>query len=140
MQLLDGHDMPVILVLCCAGRASSSGGWGVNPNGIDTDRFTPDRNAGLRCRRSWGVPEDSLAIGLVGRLDRIKDHETFLRAAAILARSRSDVRFVCIGGGPDHYLRELRLLAGHLGLTNRVVWLGSYKDMSPPSHLEPVQH
>ena len=102
----------------------------VIPNGIDTDRFTPDRNAGLRCRRSWGVPENSLAIGLVGRLDRIKDHETFLRAASILARSRSDVRFVCIGGGPDHYLRELRLLADQLGLANRVVWLGSYNDMS----------
>ena len=102
----------------------------VIPNGIDTDRFIPDRNERLRCRRSWGVLEDSLVIGLVGRLERIKDHETFLRAAAILARSRSDARFVCVGGGPDHYLNELRHLAGHLGLTNQVVWLGSLRDMS----------
>jgi len=102
----------------------------VIPNGIDTERFTPDRQARLRCRAAWGVPEGSLAIGLVGRLDRIKDHGTFLRAAAILASSRADARFVCVGGGPDDYLRELRLLAGQLGLRNRVVWLGSLTDMS----------
>lgn len=98
-------------------------------NGIDTTRFTPDQKAGLRYRASWGVPEKSLAIGLVGRLDRIKDHGTFLRAAAIFARSRADAKFVCIGSGPDDYLRELRQLATQLGLTDRLIWRGSVTDM-----------
>jgi glycosyltransferase involved in cell wall biosynthesis len=101
----------------------------VIPNGIDTRRFAPDRESGLKCRASWGIPDRSLVIGLVGRLNRMKDHETFLRAAAIFAHSRGDVKFVCIGGGPDNYLGELRRLVAQLGLTDRVIWLGSLTDM-----------
>jgi glycosyltransferase involved in cell wall biosynthesis len=101
----------------------------VIPNGIDTDRFAPDRKAGLRCRASWGVPSSSLVIGVVGRLARIKDHGTFLRAAAIFSRSRADTRFVCIGSGPDDYLRELRQLGAVLGLSKKVIWLGSVTEM-----------
>jgi glycosyltransferase involved in cell wall biosynthesis len=93
-------------------------------NGIDTTHFAPDLKAGLRLRASWQVPEDSLLIGIVGRLDPIKDHPTFLRAAAILAGSRPDVRFVCIGGGPEEYARCLRNLADDLGLCDKVIWPG----------------
>ena len=101
----------------------------VIPNGIDTDRFAPDPEEGLRCRATWGVHSSSLAIGIVGRLDRIKDHETFLRAAAIFSRSRADTRFICVGSGPDEYLRELRQLAAVLGLSDKMIWLGSLKEM-----------
>jgi glycosyltransferase involved in cell wall biosynthesis len=100
-------------------------------NGIDTTRFTPDRKAGLRYRASWRVPGNSFVIGLAGRLDRMKDHETFLRAAAIFASSRSDAKFVCIGGGPGNYLKELRHLAAQLGLTDRLIWVGSLTAMTP---------
>ncbi len=60
----------------------------------------------------------------------MKDHQTFLRAATIFARSRADARFVCVGGGPAGYLRELRALAEQLGLTDKVLWPGFVNDMS----------
>jgi glycosyltransferase involved in cell wall biosynthesis len=101
----------------------------VIPNGIDTERFVPDRQSGLRCRALWRVPDDSFVVGLVGRLDRLKDHGTFLRAAAIFARNQADAKFVCIGGGPDDYLAELHQVTAQLGLSNRVLWLGSLNDM-----------
>jgi glycosyltransferase involved in cell wall biosynthesis len=101
----------------------------VIPNGIDTQRFTPNRQAGLECRASWGIHQGSLAIGLVGRLDRVKDHGIFLRAAEIFSQSGTDAKFVCIGGGPDDYLRELRQLAAGLGLSDKVIWTGSLTDM-----------
>jgi glycosyltransferase involved in cell wall biosynthesis len=103
----------------------------VIPNGIDTERFVPDRQSGLRYRALWGVPDDSFVVGLVARLNRMKDHGTFLRAAAIFARSRADAKFVCIGGGPDDYLAELRQVTTQLGLSNRVLWLRSLNDMCP---------
>jgi len=100
-------------------------------NGIDTTHFAPDLKAGLRLRASWQVPEGSILIGIVGRLDPIKDHPTFLRAAAILAGSRPDVRFVCIGGGPEEYARDLKNLAYDLGLRDKVIWPGFItKDMA----------
>jgi glycosyltransferase involved in cell wall biosynthesis len=59
----------------------------------------------------------------------MKDHPTFLHAAAIVAKSRPDARFVVIGGGPERYSRELRALAGQLGIPDRIVWTGIIGDM-----------
>ena len=36
---------------------------------------------------------------------------------------------MCIGGGPDDYLRELRQLAAGFGLSDKVIWPGSLTDM-----------
>jgi glycosyltransferase involved in cell wall biosynthesis len=55
----------------------------VVPNGIDIDRFKPDHSAGLRVRDEWGIDEKTVSIGLIGRLDPMKDHTTFLQAVKI---------------------------------------------------------
>jgi len=69
-------------------------------------------------------------IGLVGRFDAKKDHGTFLHAAAIAARERDALRFVCVGDGPAADRRGLEALAQGLGLGDRVVWVGFRRDMS----------
>jgi glycosyltransferase involved in cell wall biosynthesis len=104
----------------------------VIPNGIDTQRFHPDRSLGRLLRTEWRVNESTRLIGIVGRLDHVKDHVTFLRAAANVAQLRNDVRFVCIGEGPDDYRNQLIKLAGDLGLTERLVWAGALSDMRAP--------
>lgn len=101
----------------------------VIPNGIDTETYRPDRGLGCSLREEWGIGEDQMLIGLVARLDPMKDHETFLRAAAQLAAQRADVRFACVGGG-DPVLRESQQALGReLGLANRLVWAGARQDM-----------
>lgn len=99
------------------------------PNGIDTDRYRPDSMAGRAVRGEWGVPDGALLVGHVGRLDPMKDHETFLRAAALLAGQRTDARFVCVGGGDPAEARRLEGLAADLGLADRLVWAGARQDM-----------
>jgi glycosyltransferase involved in cell wall biosynthesis len=96
----------------------------VIPNGVDTERFAVDRASGSRLRASWRVPKGCLLIGIVGRLDPMKDHQTFLRAAAILAKHRADARFVCIGAGLERYTSDLKIWAGELGLGEKVIWPG----------------
>ena len=58
----------------------------VIPNGIDTEHFKPDAAARERIRAEWGIAEKEMLIGLVARLDPMKDHPTFFHAAAMLAR------------------------------------------------------
>jgi glycosyltransferase involved in cell wall biosynthesis len=99
------------------------------PNGIDTRRFHPDRRSGKPLRAAWNVQDDMLLIGLAGRLDPMKDHETFLAAAALLAASRDDVRFVCVGDGPEAYRRFLRERSEALGVAERVIWVSATGDM-----------
>ncbi|MBU1611031.1 MAG: glycosyltransferase, partial [Proteobacteria bacterium] len=99
------------------------------PNGIDTKRFQPCPADGTRLRKQWNIPATSLLVGLPARLDPMKDHPTFLKAAYQLARNREGLRFVCVGGGPKSFERTLRTLASDLGLTDRLVWAGSREDM-----------
>jgi glycosyltransferase involved in cell wall biosynthesis len=102
----------------------------VIPNGIDTNRFAPSQEARERFRRGWGISSDERLIGLVGRIDPMKDHPTFLKAAALLARDRHDLRVVCVGDGPTDYLRELQGLASQLGLDDRLQWVPSQTHMT----------
>ena len=101
----------------------------VIPNGVDTARFAPDPKAGAALRASWRMPAGSLVIGIVGRLDPMKDHSTFLRAAARFASVRPDARFVCIGDGSRRYFEHLRSLADQCGIHEKVLWTGFLKDM-----------
>lgn len=101
----------------------------VIPNGIDTERFKPDVAAREHIRTEWGIAERELLIGLVARLDPMKDHPTFLRAAAILAQERPDVRFVCVGDGSEPYKSELYHQANELRLDGRLIWASARHDM-----------
>jgi glycosyltransferase involved in cell wall biosynthesis len=96
-------------------------------NGIDTAAYRPDGEARARVRAEWNIEPEQKLIGLVARIDPIKDHPTFLRAAAILSSLRRDPRFVCVGDGPTDYARELRRTAASLGV--EVLWAGARRDM-----------
>lgn len=97
-------------------------------NGIDTERFRPARGDRQRLRAEWNVGEEEVLIGLVGRLDPMKGHASFLRAAAILLGQRSNVRFVCVGDGPTDFRANLIRLGKELGLHDRLIWAGGRSD------------
>jgi len=96
-------------------------------NGIDTATYRPDPLDAARVRAQWKIEKGQRLIGLVARLDPMKDHPNFLRAAAILSRERPDARFVCVGGGSEAYARDMRELAASLGI--EVLWAGARTDM-----------
>ena len=102
----------------------------VIPNGIDINRFVPSAESRARVRQQWGVSAGEKLIGLVGRLDPMKDHQTFLEAASMLARERGDVRFVCVGDGPAVYRQELQGVATRFGLDGRLLWMPGQAHMT----------
>ncbi len=101
----------------------------VIPNGIDVQRFQPDRAAGVAVRDGWQVNPEEILIGMIGRFDPRKDHPTFLRAAAAVADRYPQVRFVCMGHGPAEYLAMLQTLSAELGLGDRLIWSPARQDM-----------
>jgi sugar transferase (PEP-CTERM/EpsH1 system associated) len=74
---------------------------GVIYNGVDTQRFAPRRETRTVVRKELGLPEESFVVGAVGRLVAIKDHQTLLKAAALLSASGIDVRVLLVGSGPE---------------------------------------
>ena len=101
----------------------------VIPNGIDTERFLPDRAAGKRMRETWGVGKNERLIGLVGRIDPMKGHPIFLEAAAQIKRKQASVRFVCVGKGETEYENSMRELAREMGLDDVLIWAGVCSNM-----------
>lgn len=99
-------------------------------NGIDTERFKPAPELRQRIRTEWGIAPDCVLIGMVARLDPKKDHDTFLRAARVVADRTSMVKFVCVGSGPKSYEQYLRATSHALGLQESVVWAGTRQDMA----------
>jgi len=101
----------------------------VLPNGFDCDRFRPSAAARTAIRRELGLASDAPLIGIVARDHPMKDHRTFLLAAAMLARQRADVHFVLAGDGVDPSNRRLGQLAVELGVGARVHLLGIRTDV-----------
>lgn len=101
----------------------------VIPNGIDAERFRPDAEAGQRVRQQWGVAPGERLIGIVARLDPVKDHATFLAAAGMLARERTGIRFACVGARPEPYRTKLETMANELSLNGRLIWAGEHPEL-----------
>jgi glycosyltransferase involved in cell wall biosynthesis len=98
-------------------------------NGIDIERFRPDTDARNRLRMEWGAGPEVMLIGLVARLDPMKDHSTFLRGFAMIAGKNVHARAVCVGDGPHSYAATLRQLVQDLGITGQVLWTGLRTDL-----------
>ena len=73
--------------------------WVLIPNGFDTAQMRPNPDARFRIRTEIGVDQDTPLIGMVGRFDRVKGHDSFLAAAALLFRLKPAARFVLVGAG-----------------------------------------
>lgn len=96
----------------------------VIPNGVDTDRFVPARESGLKRRQEFGIPEDHRVVGYLGRLHAVKGWDLFCRAAASVLRHRRDVIFVMAGPASDTEIQELHRLLNKLGIASAVRFIG----------------
>jgi glycosyltransferase involved in cell wall biosynthesis len=101
----------------------------VIPNGFDTERFRPDAAARARLRAEWGIAPDQPVLGLVARLDPMKDHATFTAAARLLLEQVPEARFVCAGDWIEPYRTRVLEVLGRSGLGERLKWYSYVRDM-----------
>ncbi len=67
------------------------------PNGVDSERFQPGDQAGLRAMH--GIPEKAFVIGNVGRFGEFKRQDMLVAAFDQLAARMPDVHLLLVGGG-----------------------------------------
>lgn len=103
--------------------------WEYIPNGIDTTELRPDEAARQTLRAELGLDEGAVAIGLSARYHPMKDHATFLAAAAELTQRRPEAVFVLVGTGIEPGNRELAAAIAAHRLGGRVHLLGERHDM-----------
>ena len=97
--------------------------------GLDLRSFEGYASRRREFRDELGISDDTVLVGIVGRLTEIKNHEFFLQSVArlkTLTPELGPVRFVVIGDGS---LREgLERQARSLGLEKDVIFAGGRKD------------
>jgi glycosyltransferase involved in cell wall biosynthesis len=98
----------------------------VIPNGVDVERFRPLATP-LGLRERIGLPATAPVAAIVAALRPEKNHELFLRAAALARTALPAARFLVIGDGA---LRgQLETLASELGIGDAVHFLGTRNDI-----------
>jgi glycosyltransferase involved in cell wall biosynthesis len=101
----------------------------VIPNGIDTQRFRPNAEARIEYRNRLNVAIHEHLIGMVARIDPMKDYETFIQAIGIIAREGKNLRFICIGSGPADYRAKLARIAIEKKIDKKIIWYGACLEM-----------
>jgi glycosyltransferase involved in cell wall biosynthesis len=99
------------------------------PNGFDTERFSPRQEARQELRKSLGLDEDAMLIGLVARYHPMKDHRNFLHAASIVKAAHPRACFVLAGESAAAGNPELTAVISECRLSQSVYLLGRRDDM-----------
>jgi glycosyltransferase involved in cell wall biosynthesis len=104
--------------------------FSIIPLGIDLSVFANWKERRSAFRAEFALGTNDILVGIVGRLTEVKNHELFLRAAAVfkneLAKPGSTVRFVIIGDGALR--KALEQQAQSLGVPD-VIFTGSRRDL-----------
>ena len=103
--------------------------WRVVPNGLDLERFRPLPDERAAIRAELGLGDDSFVVGMCARVDPMKDHTTFAKAAAIFAGGVPTARFVLIGAETDVPGSALDRVIAASGIAERFVRLGRRRDV-----------
>ena len=121
------------------------------PNGVESDNWVnvDKKKLSEEFRFENNIAFDSIVIGTVGELKRLKGQQDFILAAQIVAKKFPEIHFIVVG--KDHtyeksYRRELKRLAKTFGLAERFSWFDWIEDTKPllsaldifvsPSHSE----
>ncbi|UTW62750.1 glycosyltransferase [bacterium SCSIO 12741] len=87
--------------LCNIHRIAAESKTSVIPLGFDLDRFREDKaEKRMQFREKYTLSTDTLAIGIIGRLVPIKNHELFLKAIdACKSQAKQKIQAYVIGDG-----------------------------------------
>ena len=89
------HELVNIHKICKADKVE------VIPLGFDLERFKENQeNKRALFRKEWNIKENEIAIGIIGRIVPIKDHEFFIDVIEkTLEKTNKNLRFFVIGDG-----------------------------------------
>lgn len=93
-------------------------------NGIDTDEYRPDSGMRNAFRAKMELIPERKVIGIVGRVDPAKDHQTFIEAVSLLPdHQKMEVAIICVGFRNEKETWALRAQVKSLGLESKFIWL-----------------
>ncbi len=110
-------------------RIASEDKFAVISSGIELNKFKKfPLNENRNFKRELGIPENSLIIGTVGRLEPVKGPEVLIETAKYIVSKYPETIFIFAGDG---YLKQsLEKKASDLGLKKNMSFLGWRNDIA----------
>jgi glycosyltransferase involved in cell wall biosynthesis len=96
------------------------------PSGIDLARIKEVGDPS-KMRGEFRIPQSAILVGIVAALAPHKDHRNFLEAAALVAGTIPEARFLIVGEG--ELRADLERLSASLGLSKKVIFAGFREDV-----------
>lgn len=101
----------------------------VVPNGFDMSQLVATAEQRQNLRAQFGFQEKELVVGSLGRFNPVKDQESFVRAAGILAQLYPNVRFMMVGRNLNANNTKLIRWITETGHDDRFVLLDERSDV-----------
>jgi len=99
----------------------------VLPNAIDVNKFANvDEGLVKAFKNSYGLPDNAVLLGHVGRLSKEKNQLFLIELLAQLSKSDIDYRLIIVGDGEEK--NKILNLAEEKGITDRIIFTGFRED------------
>lgn len=121
----------------------------IHYNGVDLKKYNPEKTERNRIRNEFDIKDDEIVIGMLSRITYGKGYEEFLKAAGILNKEFSNLKFLLAGDSSSdekNYEQKIKNFAEELSVSEKVIFTG-FRDDTPdllsamdifafPSHAE----
>ena len=97
--------------------------------GFDLSPFLSCKLLKGQFRRKFGIDDDTLLIGIIGRLATIKNHMMFLKTAELFIEDNPGIRVKFLVVGDGELRHELEAYCNNHGLSNYVLFCGWIRDV-----------
>ena len=81
-----------------------------------------------KTKKAYGIPQENIVVGIVARLEKVKNHELFLKMGKLLLEKYKNITLLIAGEGSER--ENIEKLSKKLGIHESVVFCGYQKDVS----------
>ena len=96
-------------------------------NGINPDEMKHDEVLRAKIRREFGIKDNEIIIGNVGRMVRFKGQKYLLSALKIILENFADVKLMITGDG--ELMNSFKEQASSLGINDKIIFTGFRDDL-----------
>ena len=98
-------------------------------NAIDFNMHTPylSKSDFLKRHKIKILSDSATIVGIIGRFDKVKGHEIFIKAANEILKVNKDVLFLLAGEGPEQ--SNLKNLVKNFGIQENIIFTGFVDDI-----------
>jgi len=97
-------------------------------NGINVSKFKSSLKLRKKIREKYGISNEAIVIGAIGRLVEVKDHETLILCACELITNNPN--YVCVIIGDGYLKNHLNNLIIEMEMTNKIFLLGEQQEIN----------